>query len=170
MRVALRFIYNKAAAPSCHIIDMNNETWNQFLYGDQKLIACQLLGMESEADKIHVVSWMPIEGLEEILQTSPAKTITKIFDKSTLRMYLQPFLEINTPLSCNHVSRIVNIVKEKCGYGKKQNPTVNDLAYIKEEEVSNSNRLVKRNFEILKVMLLIMGCRLESIKIPTQWN
>lgn len=157
MRVAFRFIYNNSVAPSCHIIDMTDDVWLQFLEGDQKLLACQLLNMESEADKVQMVSWMPIDGLEEILQPASEKKIRPIFDKSTLRMYLQPFLEMNTSLTCNQVSRIINIVKEHHNFAKKKQPTVNDLTAMSVNEVMASKRMGKRTLQIVQETLTSYG-------------
>lgn len=162
MRVAIRFIYNKAAAPSCHIVDMTDETWIQFIEGDTKEIACKLLGIESEISKIKIVCWMPIDGLEEILQSSPAKTVNRLFDKSTLRMYLQPFLEMNTSLSCNQISRIINMVKERYGLSRREHPTVKELTSMTEEEVVNYKRISKINLIILKDALYSYGLSFKS--------
>ncbi len=158
MRVAFRFIYNKAIAPSCYIIDMNDEIWKQFLEGNQKLVACQLLDMETEIDKIRILQWMPIDELEKFHQrVLDEKDISKILDKGTLQTCLRPFLKINTQLSWKEVSLIVNIVKEKYGYRRNQKSTVKDLASLTEEEVANSERIGKRNFEILKDLLTCYG-------------
>ena len=136
---------------------MDGDTWHQFLDGDQKAISCHLLNMDAEADKIQTVSWFLMDGLEDILQTASPKSAVRIFDKSTLRMFLQPFLEMNTSLSCNQVSSIVNIVKTKHGYGKGQHPTVNDLTSMTVEELTNANRLGKANIKILTDLLTVYG-------------
>ena len=157
MKVAIRFIYNYAAAPSCHIIDMDGDTWHQFLDGDQKAISCHLLNMDVEADKIQTVSWFLMDGLEDILLTASPKSAVRIFDKSTLRMFLQPFLDMNTSLSCNQVSRIVNIVREYHGFDKKKQPTVNDLTALSADEVMEKKRIGKGTLQIIQETLACYG-------------
>ena len=159
MKIAFRLIYNNAAVPSCDIIDMDSATWILFLSvaGEGTEAVCKFIGITEPVDLIQTVSWMPIDGLEEILETNPVKNVARIFDKSTLRMFLQPFLEMNTSLTCNQVSRIVNMVKEHHDFAKKKQPTVNDLTAMTVEEVMESKRMGKRTLQIIQETLSSYG-------------
>lgn len=64
MKVVVRCIYYKAVTPSCDIIDMDNETWREFLYAKDRRrieIAMKLLGEEEMETYVRELAWIPID-------------------------------------------------------------------------------------------------------------
>jgi hypothetical protein len=70
MKVAIRFIYFKAAASPIHTIDMCDDDWYPFLNGsdsERKKIACKLLNKENLCNHIRVLSWIPLGDSYEVV-------------------------------------------------------------------------------------------------------
>lgn len=71
MRVAIRCIYFKPVKPSCDIIDMDEDTWFAFLYGDKAIrieIALKLLNRESFRMKVRDIAWFPMSGQNKLIE------------------------------------------------------------------------------------------------------
>lgn len=74
MRIAVRFIYYKAATPSMFILDLEDESWRQFLYGSNRKrieLVCALLGKEYLKDHVRECAWIPLEGQNKLREITP---------------------------------------------------------------------------------------------------
>jgi hypothetical protein len=71
MKVVVRCIYYKAVTPSCDIIDMDNETWREFLYAKDRRrieIALKLLGREEMDTYVRELAWILFDGQTKIIE------------------------------------------------------------------------------------------------------
>ncbi len=69
MKVVVRCIYYKAVTPSCDIIDMDTETWREFLHSGgnkRKEIAITLLNKQFMRDYIKEIAWIPLDGQNKL--------------------------------------------------------------------------------------------------------
>lgn len=69
MRLAVRRIYHKPVIPSCEVIELDDETWKKFLYGDnmtRKTIVCRAIGKENMVRYTREIAWFPLESQEVI--------------------------------------------------------------------------------------------------------
>ena len=71
MKIVARCIYYKAVTPSCDIIDMDSDTWREFLYADNKrriAIVLQLLGKEYW--DVREVAWIPLADQDKVVENN----------------------------------------------------------------------------------------------------
>ena len=71
MRVAIRKIYYKAVTPSCDIVDMPENVWRQFLYGDTRTrvkLACSLLGQMEMESHVREIAWIPLSDQDKLVE------------------------------------------------------------------------------------------------------
>ena len=64
MKVVVRCVYYKPVTPSCDIIEMDDETWGEFLYAipdRRKEIALKLLGKEDMNSYVRELAWIPLD-------------------------------------------------------------------------------------------------------------
>lgn len=64
MKVVVRCIYYKPVSPSCDIINMDDDTWREFLYSNEKErleMALKLIGHEYMADYVRELAWIPLD-------------------------------------------------------------------------------------------------------------
>ena len=64
MKVVIRCIYYKAVTPSCDIVEMDDDTWKEFLYAKpdrRKEIALKLLGKENMDTNVRELAWIPVD-------------------------------------------------------------------------------------------------------------
>lgn len=74
MKVAIRCIYYKPVTPSCDIIDMDYETWMDFLHSDmskRKEIALRLLGRNPMLS-VREIAWIPLNDQDKLQETPPS--------------------------------------------------------------------------------------------------
>lgn len=72
IRVAVRMIYHKAVKPSADIIELDHETWMEFLHGDvetRKRIVCRMTWSEDYSYKVRGIAWFPLND-QEILSAT----------------------------------------------------------------------------------------------------
>ena len=65
MKVVVRCIYYKPVTPSCDIIDMDDNTWREFLLADKRKrieIALKLLQKEKMGTYVRELAWIPLDG------------------------------------------------------------------------------------------------------------
>lgn len=70
VRIAVRCIYWKPVTPSCDILFMEQETWDNFRFGDKdkrKEIVLKLLGKEDMSSYIKEIVWIPLDGQKKLL-------------------------------------------------------------------------------------------------------
>ncbi len=70
VKIVARCIYRKPVTPSCDIIDMDFETWREFLYAkeDRRIeIVLKLLGHENLRDYIRELAWIPLDGQTKVI-------------------------------------------------------------------------------------------------------
>lgn len=63
IRVAVRMIYYKAVNPSANIIELDSDTWREFLHGDietRKKIVCRLVWDENYTYIVRDIAWFPL--------------------------------------------------------------------------------------------------------------
>lgn len=76
MKLVVRQIYYKAVTPSCHIIDLDFDTWMKFLHGTletRKEIACHAICPERTAELAHYtreIAWIPLDNQNLIVEAS----------------------------------------------------------------------------------------------------
>lgn len=76
MKLVVRQIYYKAVTPSCHIIDLDFDTWMKFLHGNEetrKQIACHAIcpeKAESMASYTKEIAWISLDNQELIVEVS----------------------------------------------------------------------------------------------------
>ena len=64
MQILARCIYYKAVTPSCDIVEMDWETWREFLYAknDRRIeIILKLTGREYMEGKVRELAWIPLD-------------------------------------------------------------------------------------------------------------
>ena len=65
MKLVVRCIYYKPVTPSCDIIDMDDNTWREFLLADKRKrieIALKLLQKEKMGTYVRELAWIPLDG------------------------------------------------------------------------------------------------------------
>lgn len=69
IKIAVRKIYHRAITPSCDIIELNDETWRAFLYGNnlvRKQIVLKATGT-IDSPSIREIAWIPLDGQDLII-------------------------------------------------------------------------------------------------------
>lgn len=64
MKIVARCIYYKPVTPSCDIVEMDGDTWGEFLYAkeDRRIeIVLKLLGHEYMEGCVRELAWIPID-------------------------------------------------------------------------------------------------------------
>ena len=65
MRLAVRLIFRMSAAPSCDIIEMDNDTWNKFLRSESMTnridMLLDILDKEYMSEMIRELAWIPLD-------------------------------------------------------------------------------------------------------------
>ena len=73
MKVVVRCIYYKPVTPSCDIIDMDDNTWREFLLADKRKrieIALKLLHKEDMESYVSELAWIPLDGQNKVIENS----------------------------------------------------------------------------------------------------
>lgn len=84
MRVAIRCIFYKAVNPSCHIIDMDDDTWSAFLNADKNKrieIILKLLDRENLSRKVRDIAWFPLSGQNKLVEVQSSQRIAEFTEK-----------------------------------------------------------------------------------------
>ena len=74
IRIVVRCINHYPITPTCDIIDLEWETWREFLFADQYRrieIVCSVLNSNSaiwQPDKIREVAWIPLENQDKLIE------------------------------------------------------------------------------------------------------
>ena len=71
MKVVVRSIYYKPVTPSCDIIDMDDDTWREFLRADKRQrieIALKLLHNEEMESYVSELAWIPLDGQTKVIE------------------------------------------------------------------------------------------------------
>lgn len=71
MKVVVRCIYYKPVTPSCDIIDMDENTWRDFLLADKRKrieIALKLLHKEEMETYVSELAWIPLDGQTKVIE------------------------------------------------------------------------------------------------------
>ena len=70
-RLVVRFIYRMSATPSCDIIEMDYDTWKQFLNLESMTnrinMILEILDREYMAETIRELAWIPLEDNMELV-------------------------------------------------------------------------------------------------------
>ena len=70
-RLVVRFIYRMSATPSCDIIEMDYDTWKQFLNLESMTnrinMILEILDRESMAETIRELAWIPLDDNMELV-------------------------------------------------------------------------------------------------------
>ena len=77
MKIVARCIYHKAVTPSCDIVEMDQETWREFLYAknDKRIeMVLKLTRHEELEGKVREQAWIP---LDENMELTTKKTSPK---------------------------------------------------------------------------------------------
>ena len=87
MKIVVRCIYNKPVTPSCDIIDMDDETWREFLHvvRRRKELVLQILGRENLSHDIREIAWIPLDNQDKVGIIEEGKVI-----KLARTMHLTP--------------------------------------------------------------------------------
>ncbi len=70
MKIVVRCIYYKPVTPSCDIIDMDSETWRNFLYAKDRErieIALKQIGHEEMVSYVRELAWIPLDGQTKVI-------------------------------------------------------------------------------------------------------
>jgi len=77
MKIVARCIYYKAVTPSCDIVEMDQETWREFLYAKNERrieMVLKLTGHEYMEGKVRELVWIPLdENMELKITKSSSK-------------------------------------------------------------------------------------------------
>ena len=73
MKLAVRFIYYKAAASKVLTLDMPQDDWSRFFCStptEQKMMLCQLAGYNPSdyLKRIRIAAWIPLSDQYEIIE------------------------------------------------------------------------------------------------------
>ena len=70
-RLVVRFIYRMSATPSCDIIEMDYDTWKQFLnlesMSNRINMILEILDREYMAETIRELAWIPLDDNMELV-------------------------------------------------------------------------------------------------------
>ena len=70
-RLVVRFIYRMSATPSCDIIEMDYDTWKQFLNLESMTnrinMILEILDREYMAETIRELAWIPLDDNMELV-------------------------------------------------------------------------------------------------------
>ena len=70
-RLVVRFIYRMSATPSCDIIEMDYDTWKQFLNLESMTnrinMILEILDREYMAETIRELAWIPLDDNRELV-------------------------------------------------------------------------------------------------------
>ena len=70
-RLVVRFIYRMSATPSCDIIEMDYDTWKQFLNLESMTnrinMILEILDREYMAETIRELAWIPLDNNMELV-------------------------------------------------------------------------------------------------------
>ena len=71
MRLAVRLIFRMSAAPSCDIIEMDNDTWNKFLRLESMTsrinMVLKILDREYMAETVRELAWIHLDDNMELV-------------------------------------------------------------------------------------------------------
>lgn len=70
MRVVVRCIYYKPVTPSCDIIEMDDNTWSEFLLADNRKrieIALKILQKEKMETYVRELAWIPLDDQTKVI-------------------------------------------------------------------------------------------------------
>ncbi len=70
MKVVVRCIYYKPVTPSCDIIEMDDNTWSEFLLADNRKrieIALKFLHKEKMETYVRELAWIPLDGQTKVI-------------------------------------------------------------------------------------------------------
>ena len=71
MRLAVRLIFRMSAAPSCDIIEMDNDTWNKFLRLESMTsrinMVLKILDREYMVETVRELAWIPLDDNMELV-------------------------------------------------------------------------------------------------------
>ena len=73
MKVVVRCIYYKPVTPSCDIIDMDDNTWREFLLADKRKrieVALKLLNKEDMESYVSELAWIPLDGQNKVIENN----------------------------------------------------------------------------------------------------
>lgn len=66
MKIAIRCLYNRPITPNFLIIDLNEEVWRKFLWGDKKTRIEMIKPFLSEPHpSIREIAWIPLKDLSD---------------------------------------------------------------------------------------------------------
>ena len=78
------------------------------------------------------------------------------------RMYLRPFLELNSYFTKSVITRIVNIAKTAPNYNDRKEPTVGTICSMTVLDIHRCRKLSNRNIAKLREILKLHGLDLKD--------
>lgn len=73
-RLVVRFIYRNPATPSCDVIELNQEQWNEFMRLQSMTnridMILELLGKDYISEMISELAWIPLDDDMELIRRS----------------------------------------------------------------------------------------------------
>ena len=90
-----------------------------------------------------------------------AKIISGAFE--VRRMYLRPFLELNSYFTKSVITRIINIAKTAPNYNDRKEPTVDTICSMTVMDIHRCRKLSIKNIAKLREILQLHGLDLKNI-------